>query len=579
MRGSGSARIIEALSTPRPMACLVALFVLVYGIATMSRYGVTFDAPALFYAGDRTLFALTHPSVPGGLDLLSRNEPAGLMSVFGRHPDWEDPVHYPVAFDVLCAVTSYIFHERLKALDVVDGHHIGLLFVYAFTLGAYAFYTSRLLGRCAGAVATAALAFYPSAMGHSFNNPKDWPCAMFYALGVLAFGLGIVERRPRGILTAGLWIGLSLSAKINGAFALVTLAVWWSAAYMFLSSRPGRAAHRRMFAHALIVPMISIAVFIALWPWLYYRSPWEIWARLESYVHHFVAQGVTRRPYWWAYSFRCALWMTPPITLLAACTFGLSGWIGSRRRRAAWLLLLIWTAIPLLRIAMPRVNVYDGNRQFIEYVPALCAMAGAGVAAMGRATRAHLRRRVVRPWSTVAGGVMAVTALSTIVWPIAHYYPYEVTYYNSFAGGLGAAQRLGLSRDPLDREWPEWVTAGSEGDYWYTSLRDAMGDVMALKGPDAVVGACGALPSQVRANAPLGSRFTVVRWDDDAATVLYVSPRETVCQWRTIRSLEATRRILKRVERDGGLIYELFGDPLTAPVTPLSGENWYTENR
>jgi hypothetical protein len=574
--GGGAAGKLRA---SRSIAIVAALYVAIFGVATMSRYAVTFDAPALFYAGDRTLFALTHPSVPGGLDFLSPAEPAGFESRFERHPDWDDPVHYPVAFDVVCAITSYVSHDRLGLLDVVDGHHLGLVLLFAATLGAYAFYTTRLLGPLAGGAATLALALYPSAMGHSFNNPKDWPCAMFYALAVLAFGLAVFERRVRGIATSAIWLGLALSAKLNAVFALVTLGAWWPLVYFFLFANFGRAARRKLWAPALVVPALAFVVFVGLWPWLYVGSVTGIAQRLWGYVHHFIEQGVTDRPYWWSYPFKCALWMTPPVTLVAAGVYAAFGWVGSRRNAAIWLLLVAWISVPLVRIAMPHVNVYDGNRQFIEYVPALCAMAGAGVAAFARVARVRIERSLPTVRPALIGYTTAAVVAGTLVWPIVLYYPFEVTYYNGLAGGLGTAQRLAISRAPLDAQWPDWVTAGSEGDYWHTSLRDAERKVLSLRGPDVRLAVCGTLPPQARANAPPGASFTVVPWGDETATVLYVSPRETLCTWKEILGLEGRRRILERVERDDGLIYELFGERLSSPAEPITRENWYTENR
>src|SRR5580704_5517734 len=95
----------------------IALAALAWGVATMSRYGVTFDAPSLFYAGDRTLFALRHPDVPHALDMLEPREPAGFQSEFAPSPERNDVAHYPVLPGLLCAVTSAVLHDRLHWLD------------------------------------------------------------------------------------------------------------------------------------------------------------------------------------------------------------------------------------------------------------------------------------------------------------------------------------------------------------------------------------------------------------------------------------------------------------------------------
>src|SRR5262249_61075945 len=85
--------------------------------------------------------------------------------------------------------------------------------------------TSRV-GTSAGLAASLALVLFPCAFGHSFNNPKDWPAAMFYGVTVLAAGAGFLGGRPRALLAAGVYGGLSLASKLNGVFAVGALAAW-----------------------------------------------------------------------------------------------------------------------------------------------------------------------------------------------------------------------------------------------------------------------------------------------------------------------------------------------------------------
>ena len=53
--------------------------------AVPNNYGVTIDSPSLFYAGDRTLFWIRHPHVPGALNFRGP-EPRGFETHFERHP-------------------------------------------------------------------------------------------------------------------------------------------------------------------------------------------------------------------------------------------------------------------------------------------------------------------------------------------------------------------------------------------------------------------------------------------------------------------------------------------------------------
>jgi len=542
-RGPGRVPVLAAVA----IAGLAAAF----GLGRMWHYGVTIDSPSLFYAGDRTLFWILHPRVPGALDFRGR-EPRGFETRFERHPEEKDPLHYPVLAGLLAAVTSRVFHEGLGWVDVVDGHHAALVLLHALALLLYALYASRLLGTVAGISATVMLAVFPSALGHSFNNAKDWPCAQFYGLAVLAAGVGIVEGRARHLLASALFVGLALSAKLNGIFVLSTVLLWTPIAYLLLY-RARRVVSAPLVGAYLLAPYIAGFVFFALWPWLYYGRLPDWWRHIHWYMVFMVDYGVGHRPTWTTHSLECLAFMTPPVVLLLALVYALVGWRGGRDRAAVHALVLLWVALPLLRIAAPRSNYYDANRHFIEYVPALCAMAGGGVALVHR----WLHARLSGPRFRAAFGAGAALGFAALLWPVVEYHPYETTYFNVFQGGLGGAQRGGLFLTPPHSE----RVNGTEGDYWYSSLRAGLRDLEALSSGGRTVGLCGPRPPQGRANLRAGSPLRFL--DGYEATVeadlVYAAPRPRECGWNDVRDLETERPLLRRVERGGGLIYEVFG--------------------
>ncbi len=271
-------------------AILIAALAAALGIGQMSHYGVTTDSPSLFYAGDRTLFWILNPDVPGALDFRGP-EPPGFETPFERHPEWKDPLHVPVLAGLLAAVTSKVFHETLGWVDVVDGHHLALVLLHALTLLLFCLYASRLLGPVAGISATVILALFPSALGHSFNNAKDWPCVQFYGLAVLAAGVGIVEARARHLLAAAAFVGLALSGKLNGVFVLPTVLLWTPVAYRLLY-RGQRPVPARVVGAYLVAPYIAGAVFFALWPWLYYGRVPDWWRHIHWYIVFLLDYGV-----------------------------------------------------------------------------------------------------------------------------------------------------------------------------------------------------------------------------------------------------------------------------------------------
>jgi hypothetical protein len=560
---------------------LVVLAYLLLALPLLPRHGVTYDAPALYYAGDRTLFFLTHPRVPGALDFASRPEPPGFHSFFSRDDEWVDPMRYPVLPGLVAAVVSAVVHDAFGLLDPAAAHHLGLVLLQALGLGLFALYAMRFLGPKAGLFASVALMLFPSAFGHAFNNPKDWPCAMFYGLAILAAGEGLVSRRARDVLAAGLFFGISLGAKLNGVFVLVTLALWAPIIWFARIRRASSAEKYRLIAACLAAPYIAGLVFFVSWPWIWNAPPAGMVERLSRYLSFMAAYGVSPREGWTWHPLKCLLFMTPPVILLSAVV-ALVAWARRKDHDASprVALLVIWTAVPYLRSVMPHSNFYDANRHFIEYVPGLCALAGWGFAQLLDMAQELARRS--RGWlRTETGqralqlGLFGAAAISMLV-PLLRYAPFETAYFNFLTGGLGGAQARALFRMPPPTD-PR--SDGTEGDYWYQSMRLAFVEAAKRVPTPTTLALCNAPTVLGQANLT-GQAFRLVRIDSPearAAPIVWLSPRENGgCGWRQVRALETERPVLLRVERGGGLIFELLGPRSERPLEPVSAANAYT---
>ena len=427
---------------------------------------MTLDEPALLYAGDRTLHALAHPGRPGGLDFEAA-DPPDFQSHFPRLPDPQDPEHYPVLPALVAAAVDATLGRAL-GLSPVDGHHAGLALLSVVLLFLYTLYACRLLGDAAGIAAAIALACFPSIVGHAFNDPKDWPSAGFYALTVLAAGVGMVEKRPRHLWLAGLFLGLALSCKQNAVFAAFTVMLATPFAHRLLYR--GESIDRRLATSFLLFPCLGFAIFVVAWPWLWWAGPSVGAERLGEFVGFARSLASSTRTTFTAHPLRCLAFMTPPLVLVAA---GVGCWPGrapTRARSTVAALLTIWLLLPLLRIAVPHANFYDANRHFIEYIPALCALAGLGFVETWRRARPLLVTHLGVGAARAAGGGAIALAAVALIWPVAEYHPFETAYFNLLTGGLGGAQRGGLFRAPS----PAAFVNGTEGDYWLSSLREGM---------------------------------------------------------------------------------------------------------
>jgi hypothetical protein len=551
----------------RRAAAAIALGAALFAVVSLRRYGVTIDEPALLNAGDRTLFALTHPRQAGALDF-DAAAPPGFRTAFPRLPDPDDPKHYPVLPGLTAAATDATL-GRIFGLGAVDGHHAGLAILSIFVLALYTLYCCRLLGDLAGIAAAVALACFPTAVGHALNDAKDWPCAGFYALTVLAAGVGFLERRPRHLWLAGLFFGLAISCKQNGLFAGLTVALALPFFYRLLER--DAPLDRRMLVALLALPYVGLAIFFAAWPWLWWNGARTIAPRFMSFVGFGRTFGFSVRSWFSAHPLRCLVFMTPPLVLLAAAAGAWPGRRPSRERLALGALLTIWLLLPLARVALPHANYYDANRHFIEYVPALCALAGLGFAETWRRVWPRVASRLGTAAARAAGAATLAAVALALLWPVVEYHPFEAAYFNVLAGGLGGAQRDGLFRSPL----PDEMVNGTEGDYWSSSLREGFRAARAFDPSGRPIGVCAWLPALAGIDSDGTAPPVTSAVEAPEVAVVYASPRGQRCTWSRLHALERWRPVLSRVTRDGGLIYEILGPRATAPLAPVSPPTVY----
>jgi hypothetical protein len=566
---AGAARRFSRAS--RLAAATLALGATLFAVSSLHRYGVTIDEPALLYAGDRTLFALAHPGRAGALDF-EAGEPPGFASHFPRLPVRQDPEHYPV-LPALVAAAGDATVGRALGLGPVDGHHAGLAILSIALLVLYTLYACRLLGDAAGIAAAIALACFPTIVGHAFNDPKDWPCAGFYALTVLAAGVGLTEKNPRHLWVAGLFLGLAMSCKQNGVLAAVTVALAAPFVYRLLySGQPidDRLA-RRLAAPFVLLPFVGSAIFVLAWPWLWWGGPAEAVRRFGTFVAFARGGAASDRATLSLHPFRCLLFMTPPLLLLAAAGGCRPGRDATPARRAIGALLAIWLLLPLVRIALPHANFYDANRHFLEYVPALCALAGLGFAAGWRRAAPLVLAQLGPSRARLAGAAALAAGAAVLAWPVAQYHPFETAYFNFLVGGLGGAQRAGLFKSSSPTEYVK----GTEGDYWSSSLREGIRDARAFAAPGEKIGVCAWLPALAAIDDAAAPPITTAALDRAEVGLVLALPRELRCSWKRLHELERWRPILTRVTRGGGLIYEVLGPRADAPHAPVSPPTAY----
>ncbi|HEX9736298.1 MAG TPA: glycosyltransferase family 39 protein [Thermoanaerobaculia bacterium] len=467
-----------------PLLLIAALWA--WGFPALDQYNVTWDeALGDLFFGERYLSYFTSFD-PVYLDFQSNpyppeRRPDLFVSPFKIRP-WE---YYPVA-NTLAAATSAVLARALGWLDAFDGFHAVNLLLGAVLLWSYYRLLAERWGHAAALAAASLLFGSPRVVCHMMANVKDFPLMVFYALTAVAFLRAFEAGSAKGLLGAGALLGLSLGTKGNALFfpavPLLVLA--------FGGVPEAWRGRRRQLLLALVGGgLVAVAVMVAVWPYLW---PDPVGRFTEHLRYIGLRVGYTR-----AESVAPALQavaLTTPPAFLAFFAAGLVPCLrrafhkASRDRLA--LMMLAWIAVVLGRFFVPQAVNFDGVRHFLELFPALAAVAGLGVAALLGAAARRLPALATRP----ARALLVGLALLPGAWAVLRTHPFQIAYWNVFAGGPRGAYERGLPQ---------------AGDYWGMSYRLGFEWLNANAPPGALL-AVPVVEHAVRLVAPLRLREDIV---------------------------------------------------------------------
>ena len=440
---------IEAQLLPaqrRRLAVVVPLLaialVAAFGIAALDQYNVTWDeALGDFFFGERYLsFFLSFDAAY--LDFRADPYPPDRAPDLGLSPfkgrPWE---YYPVA-STLGAATSAVLARGLGWVDAFDGFHaVNLLFAAALVWSLFRFVAARF-GLVAAVSAVGLLFGSPRVIVHMMANIKDFPLMALFTITALAFFRAYEAGSARGLYAAGVLLGLTLGTKANALFFPAIPALLWLVGGTPPAWR-GRA--RALLGHLVGAGALSVAVMVAVWPYLWLDPVGHVAQHLRYIAFR---KGFTN-PESMAPVLEAVLLTTPPV-FLAAFGVGLAAALPRLvRRERPTLLLLIWIAVVLGRYLLPGAVNFDGVRHFLELFPAMAGIAGIGIATVARRLTDSIRWR----------GAIAAVLLVPGAWAVLWTHPFQIAYWNVFAGGFGGAYAAGEPQ---------------AGDYWGTSYRQGL---------------------------------------------------------------------------------------------------------
>ncbi|GAB4546696.1 MAG: glycosyltransferase family 39 protein [Anaerolineales bacterium] len=409
---------------------LVLLLVNIFiGAFTFQRYGLSWDEPLFYSYADALPYAYSPAEwFSGRFDLNNAYGASG-----GDH------ANRGAAYLVL-ARPLVLLVQSSDVDSAAAWHFVNFL---TFQLGVYFLYrlARRFTSPRAALAAAALFAWQPLLWGHAFINPKDPPFLVFF-LGAIAFGLEMADAPTKTkIFLAALLLGAATSTRVLGPLAggLVIL---------YALSKAQRA---KLIKPLLLYLTLSIAICIALWPYLWSNPPLRF---LEAFG--FMSDNPTQLPVLFHGQIYpadrlprrylptlLALTLTEPVLALAALGVIVTFW--QKRASGAHLLFLLWFFIPFLYVVLLRPPMYDGYRHFLFMLPPLFLFAGMGLQKIfDLFTRQWLRAALIA--ALLIPGVLFIIQL----------HPYQYAYYNSFIGNVGGAFRQ------------------YETEYWLTCYKEAV---------------------------------------------------------------------------------------------------------
>jgi hypothetical protein len=425
-------------------------------LATFRDYGVSWDEPVHVANGEH----------------LVRYYASGFADRSYR--DFENLYLYGGFFDLLQDIASRPLEPTLGLYE--SRHLLNALFAL-IGVTATGWLGRSLGGPRAGFFAAAILALLPAWHGHAFNNPKDIPFAVMYALslGVLVRLAALGSRAGLShAFAGGVTLGLTVATRIGGLLLIAGLAVLGSLGTGVALRTGDRRAAARVTATTALALATAAAAALACWPWLleaplaHARLALEAAGRFpRSQPVLYLGEHLYSTDLPWHYVLVWLAVQTPLPILGLLLAGGVQAGVRAREPGSDFVSRAIVAAglfAPLALVLLTRPVLYDAARHFLFLLPPAAVLAA--LAAEGLLK--HVERRA--PRRRIATGLATGAAIALIGLPLPEMYrlhPYQYVYFNELVGGLaGASRRFDL-------------------DYWGHSLREATLGLVARLGADA----------------------------------------------------------------------------------------------
>lgn len=441
------------------IALIFACVFFAVGLSTLSHYGISWDDPAHFIRGKAYLTYFLSPFF-GNNPQLPRRSMYQLPTMTAEYWRFNDSGHPPLN-GIVFAAANTIFYEVSGVLGDIEAYSVFGVFLSSLLMGILVWFAIREIGVLAGIVSGLSLFFYPIFLAETHFNVKDPPLTAFFSLSLIAFYYAVKNISWKLLLVFGMVLGFAFGTKLNSAFLPVIAGIWFLY-YWLIQEHDKRKNFFGLMALFPLAGIIAVFLFFLSWPFLW-TAPVE---HLKKILGYYVSIG-TYQPYqpeylFYGFNSYPLVWIgltTPLVTLILGSLGFIAALVHSIKRRfPLGTLLILWITIPIVRASMPGTSIYGGARLLMEYIPALCLLAGYGVHFMLQRLKGMWR--VMLLLFMFAGFIMTGVKLIRI-------HPNETLYVNELIGGLRGAYAYKIPSAGEDlgnvyRQGAEWLNKHAE---------------------------------------------------------------------------------------------------------------------
>jgi 4-amino-4-deoxy-L-arabinose transferase-like glycosyltransferase len=407
------------------IAWILALLTLAVLLSTAPHIGLTWDEPAYIAAAE------SYSAWMGQLV----SQPTRALNHESINLYWRINHEHPPLDKVW---SGLVWSVARLAFDDLTAHRLGNMLLVAALVAMLYLMIAETYGRMAGLLAVGALLTLPRFFFHAHLAALDVPAAM--AIFAVIYVFWKTKDRPGWQSTVALGVawGLAMATKVNAAFVMPTLLLWW-----LLFQR-----ELRLFKRLVLASIVAFPVFVLMWPWLY-PSPFN---RMVKYVR-FITVDHWEIGQWYLHAFHMPPpWHFPFVMMIAVVplTLFLLFWVGilrtvkEKEHRALGVLFVLCALVPLLALSIGQSMVYDNDRLFMPAFPYIAALVGVGLAWVLDGTKVWLKQSGRASLATPAAVIVIVLVYAPHLILSAPLYPHWLSYYSETIGGLPGATRLGL---------------------------------------------------------------------------------------------------------------------------------------